>query len=149
MGRRRPRDRRVPVRVAARRADQIETADKPALSYEAATGRVVGGPLDLLLDPPRLELWRSPVDNEARGRGAEVADAWRKLNLHLLRRRTESVEQNDDGSIVIQEVIGPAAFPPRCRVTYRYTPTTAACGSRLAARSRDSGRRCCRGSRWR
>ena len=94
---------------------------RPALRLPADTADVLRSVFPLLQSEPRLTLWRSPVDNEARGAGEAIDAAWRKAFLHLLARRTVSVAR-DGGAVVVRETLAPAASTLRCDVTYRYEP---------------------------
>ena len=76
--------------------------------------------LPLILDGPRLALWRAPIDNENRGSGEGFARAWREQHLHLCRRRVQRVETRG-GATEVETVVGPAAYDRLFRCRYRYT----------------------------
>ena len=63
----------------------LPEAEPAAIAFDAAAQRLdLGG-----FACPRLTLWRSPIDNEDRGAGEDVAAAWRKKQLHLEQHRTD------------------------------------------------------------
>ncbi len=60
----------------------------------------------LVLEGPRLDLWRAPTDNDDGRHGPAVAATWRALGLHRVHGRTVAVELGED----------------RLSVTTRYAP---------------------------
>ncbi|MEM9881521.1 MAG: glycoside hydrolase family 2 TIM barrel-domain containing protein [Planctomycetota bacterium] len=91
-----------------------------------------------MLTEPRVELWRSPIDNECRGSAEDVAKAWHRFGLHRLLRRLVGVEAKPDGSVDVRETLGAAGEDARCSMTYRYTPISG--GARLGVTGGFEGR---------
>ena len=61
-----------------------------------------------LLEPPRLDLWRAPTDNDEGHYGEAPVKAWRRIGLHRLRHRLVSAEREPDGLTVTYRVAAAA-----------------------------------------
>lgn len=74
---------------------------------------------------PRLTIWRAPIDNEARGLGAEVERAWRERYLHLVQHQLDSFicEQPDESTVVVmvRTALAPPVFDAAFDCFHRYT----------------------------
>ncbi|MCL6092169.1 MAG: DUF4981 domain-containing protein [Actinobacteria bacterium] len=86
---------------------------------------VVGG-AELVEQPPRLELWRAPTDND-RGRTfvKPVAAEWERAGLHRLEQRVERQEVDPASArITVRTRVAPAgqAWGVRCSYTYSFDP---------------------------
>lgn len=71
---------------------------------------------------PTLSLWRAPIDNENRGTGQHIAQAWRDANLHLCMSRVHCVE-HVEGSTRVQTRVGPPSHERLYECVLTYTPT--------------------------
>ena len=76
------------------------------------------------MTPPRVDLFRAPIDNERSGSGERIGDAWRRFGLHLLTHRTNGVERDGD-AVVVRATLGPPVNHAFYRLTYRYSPVAA------------------------
>ena len=91
--------------------------------FDAGTGRLLRlGSLDVLA-PPRLDMWRAPMDNDFGQHGEPVAPAWRRLGLDRLQHRRMDVTVQD-GALVVRERSAPAATDLGFLVTYRWSVHT-------------------------
>ncbi|GAB3168896.1 glycoside hydrolase family 2 TIM barrel-domain containing protein [Myceligenerans halotolerans] len=113
--------------AAARRAPVVAGA-----ALTTARGRQVGPAVldadgrlvalgDMATEPPHVDLWRAPVDNDRLGWQRQVADQWHRLGLHRVRHRTVEV-RDDDGTLVVVEHALPAGTDTGARGTFRWTP---------------------------
>jgi beta-galactosidase/evolved beta-galactosidase subunit alpha len=98
------------------------------LSFDLARGTIdswsfAGQPM--LLDGPRLSLWRAAIDNEARGGGARVVQEWRERFLHQVQHRLDGLdwEQIDDTAIrvTVDSCIAPPVYQAAFDCRYSYT----------------------------
>src|SRR5450830_1753662 len=74
---------------------------------------------DLLLDGPRLDVWRAPIDNDRSFSWDPREPAWRDLGLHRVQHRTEAVQLHDD-ELVVHTRVAPAGTELGFAVTYRW-----------------------------
>jgi len=74
------------------------------------------------LTAPRLTLWRSPIDNEGRGSGEDVYDAWKKYQLHLEKHRIDGWRPDGNGGGTLHATVGPPIQAMGYRVAYDYQP---------------------------
>ena len=81
----------------------------------------VGG-TELLDQPPRLELWRAPTDNDRGGPMVPaVAAEWEKAGLHRLEQRVERLEvAESEARVVLETRLAPAGQAWGVRCTYSY-----------------------------
>ncbi|MFO7957149.1 MAG: glycoside hydrolase family 2 TIM barrel-domain containing protein [Candidatus Brocadiia bacterium] len=102
--------------------ETVIAGDDMELTFDALSGQITsmifrGQPL--LVDGPRLSLWRAPTDNDVR-----MQKEWRAAGYDRLMRRTESVrtEKREGGAVsvhVVQVAGAPTRAPCfRCRHTY-------------------------------
>ena len=112
----------LPAGETAPEAEEGGGGEPATLTWDPVLNEVTCDALPMLIDPPRLTLWRSPIDNEARGSGHRVAAEWHRANLHLLRHRVARVETQDGGGLLVHETLGPPAAQALCHITSRYTP---------------------------
>ncbi|WP_105968872.1 glycoside hydrolase family 2 TIM barrel-domain containing protein [Streptomyces geranii] len=115
---------RVPASVAA--TDRPTASEKliylgPA-SFDARTGalRTIGSRdvRDL-----RLDVWRAPTDNDdgaAWQPDERYGMLWRKLGLHRMRHRLDSVESGDN-ALTVRTRVAPAAAEVGLNTVYRWT----------------------------
>lgn len=92
------------------------------LRIDFGTGQIKANSLPMIIDGPKLALWRAPIDNENRGSGASIAAEWRRFGLHLLRTRVDSAATEGDGTVCVETTIGPPIHPATYRLRYCYTP---------------------------
>jgi beta-galactosidase/evolved beta-galactosidase subunit alpha len=80
---------------------------------------------ELLLDGPRLSLWRAAIDNEARGSGEQVVRDWRQHRLHLLQHHVRGVawEQVNDVTVrvIVRTCVAPPVYEAAFDCSYTYT----------------------------
>ncbi|HWB37200.1 MAG TPA: glycoside hydrolase family 2 TIM barrel-domain containing protein, partial [Rugosimonospora sp.] len=74
----------------------------------------IGG---VTLEPPRLDIWRAPTDNDTMGR--RLADQWRHFGLHRAKERRISVGVEGD-ELVVRTRVAPAAADFGLLTTYRW-----------------------------
>ncbi|MFI1414466.1 glycoside hydrolase family 2 TIM barrel-domain containing protein [Streptomyces sp. NPDC020707] len=90
--------------------------------FSARTGELatVGG---IGVSDLKLDVWRAPTDNDA---GApwqpdtRLGPLWRKLGLHRMQHRLETVELSDD-ALTVRTRVAPAASDLALRTVYRWT----------------------------
>ena len=117
-------ERRAP-RAAGRQRQSLDRRDLRRIGpgrFDPRTGQLVElAGIDL--EPPRLDLWRAPTDND---RGNNDPDAiawhWRRIGLHRLRHRLLAVRWQDD-AVVVQTRVGAAASDLSIDATYRWRGT--------------------------
>ena len=89
-------------------------------TFDATSGRLLRLGGIPVLDPPRLDLWRAPTDNDAGFGSHGLVDTWRALGLDRLRHRLVDVDLTDD-VLTVRERVAPAATDLGFAVTYRWT----------------------------
>ncbi|MGW9046915.1 glycoside hydrolase family 2 TIM barrel-domain containing protein [Streptomyces lydicus] len=91
-------------------------------TFDATTGAL--GYLDgVQVGGPRLDVWRAPTDNDEAAPWQpepRPATEWRRLGLHRMRHRVESVEPGP-GALVVRTRAAPAGSPLALRAVYRWT----------------------------
>ncbi len=92
-----------------------------------AGGRLVSwtlGGAEMIEQPPQLELWRAPIDNDRLGLWVPaVADEWAAAGLHHLQHRVDRVDSasSDGGAeIVVTTRVAPPSLAWCVKCTYRY-----------------------------
>lgn len=103
---------RIPPR---RRGHTFELGDAV---FNSSDGRLtqIG---DLLLEGPRLDVWRAPIDNDRSFSWDPREPAWRSLGLDRVHHRTNSVEL-DREELVVRTRVAPAGTELGLNVTYRW-----------------------------
>ncbi|MFH9226875.1 glycoside hydrolase family 2 TIM barrel-domain containing protein [Streptomyces lydicus] len=91
-------------------------------TFDATTGAL--GYLDgVQVSGPRLDVWRAPTDNDEAAPWQpepRPATEWRRLGLHRMRHRVESVEPGP-GALVVRTRVAPAGSPLALRAVYHWT----------------------------
>ena len=110
-----------------RRRDQLVGASWRRTPRHSPAGAWFRGPAagaELIDQPPQLELWRAPIDNDLRGLWVpSVADAWAAAGLHHLQHRVEGIESRSTrggAEIVVTTRVAPPSLAWCVRCTYRY-----------------------------
>ena len=114
--------RRAGAKKATRRADVATSVATGPLSrdrFDPHTG-VLTRLGDLLVDGPRLDLWRAPTDNDLGMHGTPVAPRWRELGLDRLTHRVVEQRWDADG-FTLRTRVAPAATDLGMLTTYRWT----------------------------
>jgi beta-galactosidase len=118
-----PPGRPGPHRTPTARRPAADGDDPGALrlgpgAFDARTGalRSLAG---LPVEPPRLDLWRAPTDNDDPGDGESVGRQWRRVGLHRLRHRLIDV-RTGEGGLIVRARVGTAATDFAFLVTYRW-----------------------------
>ena len=97
-------------------------------------GRLIG--LDgLRVAGPRLDVWRAPTDNDAKG-DSPLAATWRSVGLHRMRHRIDAVDA-DAGGLLVRTRVAAAATDLGLVTTYRWAVDGT--GLRLTAHVRPEG----------
>jgi len=73
----------------------------------------------MLVDGPRLDLWRAPTDNDHGTHGPPVEAGWRALGLHRLTHRVIDRQWTPDG-FVLRTKVAPAATDLAMLATYHW-----------------------------
>lgn len=81
--------------------------------------------VESLVEPPRLELWRAPTENDrGGGRIRGVAAEWAEAGLHRLRHRVDALERRElaDGAVEVGVAtrVAPPVLDWGVRCHYRY-----------------------------
>jgi evolved beta-galactosidase subunit alpha len=133
-------DREAPRAALRNRSTQLPAAqvkvgkdgDQLVVVAGGNTATFAGGRLvswtaagaELIDQPPQLELWRAPIDNDLRGLWVPaVAEEWAVAGLHHLQHRVEGVEsRSSDGGaeVVVTTRVAPPSLAWSVRCTYRY-----------------------------
>ncbi len=114
-----------------------QPATPPAISplpanalFDPVCGRLVSlqcQGFELIAEPPRLNLFRAPTDNDDTlvNWQANLADKWRDLGLDRLEERVLQVETLDAATNLyrVHTQLGVAGQPPICQAEYRYEIT--------------------------
>ncbi|MEU1943737.1 glycoside hydrolase family 2 TIM barrel-domain containing protein [Streptomyces sp. NPDC020125] len=92
--------------------------------FDAATGALTAlGGLPVT-EPPRLDIWRAPTDND-NGASWQPDERWgliwRTFGLHRVRHRTDAVETTPDGALTVRTRVAPAAVDFGLETVYRWT----------------------------
>ncbi|MEU9117118.1 glycoside hydrolase family 2 TIM barrel-domain containing protein [Streptomyces sp. NPDC048483] len=110
-----------PGRAAPRRGEGNVIVLGPG-TFDATTGTL--GYLDgVRLTGPRLDVWRAPTDNDEGAPwkpGPHPAAEWRRIGLHRMRQRVDSVETGPD-ALVVRTRVAPAATDLALCAVYRWT----------------------------
>ena len=118
--------RRIEIHEAGTRLRLV--GGETELRFDTARGLLdhwsfAGEPL--LVDGPRLSLWRAAIDNEARGGGERVVREWRQHFLHRARHRLDgfSCERLTDDvvRVTVQSCIAPPVYEAAFDCRYVYT----------------------------
>ena len=116
----------------APRAKVTEEGDQLMVVAGGNTATFAGGRLvswtsagaELIDQPPELELWRAPIDNDLRGLWVPaVAEEWAVAGLHHMQHRVDGVDSrgSDRGAeIVVTTRVAPPSLAWCVRCTYRY-----------------------------
>lgn len=88
--------------------------------FDGATGRLLRVAGVQVLEPPLVDLWRAPTDNDLAPHGEPLVPQWRALGLDRLRHRLVGVEVRDD-ELVVRHRVGAAATDVGFDVTYRWS----------------------------
>ncbi|MDT0381153.1 glycoside hydrolase family 2 TIM barrel-domain containing protein [Streptomyces sp. DSM 42041] len=111
----------APVPAGAPRRDGTSVRLGPAV-FDARTGALTAlGGLPFT-DPPRLDVWRAPTDNDeggARQPGGRTAAQWRQLGLHRVHHRTDAVRL-EDGGLTVRTRVAAAGTGLALRTAYRW-----------------------------
>ncbi|MFI7311230.1 glycoside hydrolase family 2 TIM barrel-domain containing protein [Streptomyces hygroscopicus] len=96
--------------------------------FEPATGALTAlGGLPVT-EPPRLDIWRAPTDND-NGASWQPDERWgliwRGFGLHRVRHRTDAVETAPDGALTVRARVAPAAVDIGLDTVYRWTADAA------------------------
>ncbi|MFI0259738.1 glycoside hydrolase family 2 TIM barrel-domain containing protein [Streptomyces sp. NPDC017056] len=91
-------------------------------AFDATTGvlRYLHG---CRLAGPRLDVWRAPTDNDEGAPwqpGPHRAEQWRRIGLHRMRHRVESVERGRD-ALVVRTRVAPAGTDLALGADYRWS----------------------------
>ncbi|HTH13091.1 MAG TPA: glycoside hydrolase family 2 TIM barrel-domain containing protein, partial [Spirochaetia bacterium] len=128
-----PRAALTPVRVTASATSLVATNDRDVWTFDRITGVLTAWTRDgvpLLVNGPRLNLWRAPIDNDRQFYENDAFEKhWRKAGLDRLVHRMKSLEWKQTSEGVRVEVglsVGAATpdtigFGPRgfdCTATY-------------------------------
>jgi beta-galactosidase len=77
---------------------------------------------DLVLEPPRLQLWRAPTDNDVGTFGPEqLAAAWREAGLDRMVERIDDVTRTRD-AVTVRTRVAAAGHDRGLAVTTTWTP---------------------------
>jgi beta-galactosidase len=112
----------APVEISAREAVAASrdgaTITLGSARFDAATGalRSLG---DLHVEPPLLELWRAPIDNDRPFSWEPLEPAWREFGLDRLHHRVDSVSI-DREELAVRTRVAAAATESGALVTYRW-----------------------------
>ncbi|SEG53319.1 beta-galactosidase [Actinacidiphila yanglinensis] len=92
-------------------------------AFDTVTGTLVrlGG---LVLDGPRVDLWRAPIDNDRR---SPLLEAWRRAGLHRLRHKVLDIAAGEAG-LTVRTRITPAGLDLALLADYHWST---AAGNRL------------------
>jgi beta-galactosidase len=112
-----PRWATAPRRAASRAGESTMAVGAAVFDQRGNLLRI--GAVDLL-EPPRLDLWRAPTDNDETRHAGPLAPMWRALGLHRLRHRLVAVEPAADGLTVTTRV-GAAATDLAMLAVYRWS----------------------------
>ncbi|NEW70388.1 glycoside hydrolase family 2 TIM barrel-domain containing protein [Streptomyces rhizosphaericus] len=92
--------------------------------FDAATGALTSLGGLRLTEPPRLDIWRAPTDND-NGASWQPDERWgliwRRFGLHRMRHRTDAVETEPDGALTVRTRVAPAAVDIGLETVYRWT----------------------------
>jgi beta-galactosidase/evolved beta-galactosidase subunit alpha len=85
--------------------------------------------VESLVEPPRLELWRAPTENDrGGGRIRGVAAEWAEAGLHHLEHRVDALERRElvDGAVEVTVTtrVAPPVLDWGVRCSYRYVLDT-------------------------
>ena len=75
---------------------------------------------DIPVDGPRLDVWRAPTDNDDTTSGDALATLWRRLGLHRMQHRIDSVSRTD-GQVLVRTRVAPAAADLALLATYTWS----------------------------
>ncbi|MHB1781708.1 MAG: glycoside hydrolase family 2 TIM barrel-domain containing protein [Acidimicrobiales bacterium] len=83
------------------------------------------GGTESIVDPPRLELWRAPTENDrGGGRIRGVAAEWAEAGLHRLEHRVDALDAHESADGTVEVTVSTRVAPPvldwGVRCTYRY-----------------------------
>jgi beta-galactosidase/evolved beta-galactosidase subunit alpha len=121
--------RRMPALLARETAGEVSIrGGATELSFDTRRGTIAGwshAGQPLMLEGPRLSLWRAAIDNEARGGGARVAKEWRERFVHAAQHRVDDFawEQVDESTVrvVIRATVAPPVYRAAYDCEYSYT----------------------------
>ncbi|MBB5936627.1 glycoside hydrolase family 2 TIM barrel-domain containing protein [Streptomyces zagrosensis] len=110
--------------VEPRRSDAGDAIVLGPGTFDAYTGalRSLGGHP---VTGPRLDVWRAPTDNDEGAPwqpGTRYGTVWRQAGLHRMQHRTDRVRA-EDGALVVQSRVAPAATDRALSVVYHWTAT--------------------------
>ena len=88
--------------------------------FDARTGDLLAVAGMRIGMPPRLDLWRAPIDNERAFSAARLETVWRDMGLHRLTHRVVAVTL-DDHVLVVEHRVAPAGTELGYSVTWRWT----------------------------
>ncbi len=81
----------------------------------------------LMIDGPRLTIWRAAIDNDARGGGEEVEREWRARFLHMAQHRLDGFVwkriSETAVSVTVQSCLAPPVYDAAFNCRYQYTIT--------------------------
>ncbi len=88
-------------------------------TFDPRTGvlRRLGG---LVVDGPRLDVWRAPTDNDRAVHGPSVEREWRRIGVDRMTHRTVSVDPGPDG-LTVHTRVAPAATDLGLGAVYRWS----------------------------
>ena len=100
--------------VSARLASTVDFIRIGSAEFDPATGGLcrLGS---VAVDPPRLDLWRAPIDNDR-----YIHAEWRASGLHRLRHRLIDLDAGGE-SLVVRTRVAPAGRDLGVLATYRWS----------------------------
>lgn len=121
-------EREAPVTVQESRTQLNIQAGGNEIVFDRARGVLhhwlVGG-VPIVVAGPRLTFWRAVIDNESRGSGEHVEQAWRARYLHLMDHRLDefSWEQLNPSTVIVtaEVCLAPPVYDAAFTCRYRYT----------------------------
>jgi beta-galactosidase len=90
--------------------------------FDAADGRLMhlGGVDGLVVEGPRMDVWRAPTDNDRAPHGEALEPLWRAIGLHRVQHRIDGVDI-EDVQLVVRTRVAPAATDLGLLTTYRWS----------------------------
>jgi beta-galactosidase len=112
-------ERPVPATGSALQAGTDGTLRLGPATFDAGGRLLRLGGVDFR-EPPRLDLWRAPTDNDRAYHGASVEPSWRQAGLDRLRHRAIAVVSGTD-ALTVRTRVGAAGTDLGMLATYRWT----------------------------